>query len=163
MDFRGAESGLASCPTEDRPLHHFMYKYNLSEPCQPANNTWWSAGFTQWVDVQRFECSSPYCSAKLTIRFRPSRLTPAWVSLLVDPETIKARATKAISEDPERLEGIATPSPVDVLMNLRHYIVNALNIKERRAILGHNKKWVVCFGESCSELLEYLGFSRQVK
>ena len=135
----------------------------LSEPSQHTKNTWYSTGFTQWIDVQRFECSAPYCAATLTIRIRPPRLPPAWVSLLADPDIIKARATKAISEDPERLEGIATPSPVDVMMNLRQYIMNALNIPERKTILGHNKKWVVCFGESCFELLEYLGFSRRVK
>ena len=48
-------------------------------------------------------------------------------------------------------------------MNLRQYIYNAFNMKEKKVILRHNKKWVVSLGESCSELLEYLGFSRQVK
>ena len=162
MDFRGAGPGSAACPVENKPLHHFMYHYNLSQPYH-ATNIWWSAPPVEWEDVQQFDCSSLSCSAKLKIQFRPPRLTPAWVSLLTDPETIKARATKAMAEDPERLEGIATPSPVDVLMNLRSYIYNALNIKEKKVILGHNKKWVVCFGESCSELLEYLGFSRQVR
>lgn len=162
MDFRGAEPESASCPTEERPLHHFMYNYGLSESYS-VESAWWSVPPVEWEDVQRFQCSSPYCSAKLTIRFRPPRLTPAWVSLLTDPDIIKARATKAISEDPERLEGIAIPSPVDVLMNLRHYIFNALNLKEKRVIPGNNKKWVVCFGESCFEFLEHLGFSRQVK
>lgn len=162
MDFRGAQPGSTSCPAEDRPLHHFVHNYSLSQPYQ-ANSAWWSAPPIEWEDVQRFECSSHYCPANLTIKFQPARLTPAWVSLLTDPEVIKARATKAISEDPERLEGIATPSPVDVLMNLRQYILNALHIKEQRVIPGNNKKWVVCFGESCSELLEYLGFSRQVR
>jgi ubiquitin carboxyl-terminal hydrolase 25/28 len=141
------------------PLHHFMHNIPLSQPCVMAK---WSTNSFEWVDTQRFECSAPLCSAKLTIRFRPPRLPPAWVSLLTDPEIIKERAAKAISEDPERLEGIAAPSPVDVMMNLRHYIVNALNTHEKRIILGNNKKWMVCFGESCSELLEYLGFSRRV-
>ena len=139
-----------------------MYSYNLSQPSH-ANNVWWSAPPVEWEDVQRFDCSSLSCSAKLTIQFRPPRLTSAWVSLLTDPETIKARTTTAISEDPKRLEGIAAPSPVDVLMNLRQYIYNAFNMKEKKVILRHNKKWVVSLGESCSELLEYLGFSRQVK
>ena len=163
VDFRGVDSGSAPCPTQDMPLHHFLYKRNLSQPCQPTKSNWWSANFVPWIDIQRFECSSPYCGAKLTVRFQPPRLPPAWVSLLTDPETIKIRAQKAISEDPKRLEGIAAPSPVDVVMTLRQYILNALNLNEKRTIAGHNKKWVVSFGESCTELLEYLGFSRRVR
>lgn len=162
MDFQGGGSDLAPCPNPEMPLHHFMYKKSLSQPCQPIQSAWWSANFIPWIDIQRFECSSPYCSAKVTIRFRPPRLSPAWVSLLTDPEAIKARAQKAISEDPDRLEGIAAPSPVDVLMTLRQYIVNALYTNEKRKIPGNNKKWVINFGESCRELLEYLGFSRRV-
>lgn len=162
VDFRGAESASSTCPTPDVPLHHFLYKRELSEPYLPGKSTWSSTDLIEWIDVQRFECTSPYCSAKLTIRFRPPRLPPAWVSLLTDPDAIKARATKTISEDSERLEGIATPSPVDVMMNLRQYIMNALNTNENRVILGNNKKWVICFGETCFELLEYLGFTRRV-
>lgn len=46
-------------------------------------------------------------------------------------------------------------------MNLRKYITNALH-GEKRKIVGNNKKWLLCLGEPCAELLEYLGFTREV-
>ena len=112
--------------------------------------------------MQHFECSTLHCSAKLSIRIRPCRLIPQWINLLTEPQLIRVRAEKAISEAPDRFEGIAVPTPTDVLSNLRAYITNAMKYDEGRKILRHNKKWRLCLGDSCADLLEYLGFRREV-
>lgn len=163
IDFRWEEDELLSCPNKDMPLHHFLFKANLSHSRQPVKNGWKFGASSEWVDAQRFQCSSPRCSAKLLVQFRPPRMINDWVRLLTDPSAIKARAEKAMLEEPERLEGHAIPAPVEVLTNLRHYIGNAMNsIEGRRRIPGNNKKWLLCLGEQCSELLQYLGFTRLV-
>ncbi|KAL8804517.1 MAG: hypothetical protein Q9182_002525 [Xanthomendoza sp. 2 TL-2023] len=88
----------------------------------------------------------------------PPRLRPDWVTLLTDKTLIESRASKAMSNDPSRFEGHAVPFPSEVLSNLRTYILNARRDSNRRSIAAHNKRWLLCLGDPCSELLEYLGF-----
>lgn len=83
--------------------------------------------------------------------------------LLTDPELIRYRADQAIASDPERLEGHNAPSGAEVLSNLRAYLLNALKSPELRVIKGNNKRWMLSLGEHCVELLEYLGFEKQVR
>ncbi|KAL8853990.1 MAG: hypothetical protein Q9221_001113 [Calogaya cf. arnoldii] len=66
-----------------------------------------------------------------------------------------------MSADPARFEGHAVPLPSEVLTNLRTYILNALRVDKRRTIVAHNKKWLLCLGDPCTELLEYIGFVRE--
>ncbi len=115
-----------------------------------------------WVDMQRFECSSPKCSAKLRIRFKPSRLRNEWVFALTDRSLINQRARKVIAAEPERFEGHAPPQPTEVLSNLYKYIDDAMKNGGVNRIPGHNKKWLLCLGEPCRDLLLYLGFTWDV-
>ncbi|KAL8713864.1 MAG: hypothetical protein Q9220_002009 [cf. Caloplaca sp. 1 TL-2023] len=101
------------------------------------------------------------CRARLQIEITSPRLRPEWIDLLTNKAIIKARAEKAISSDPDRFEGHAVPLPSEVLTNLRTYISNALKTEERRVIQAQNKKWLLCLGDSCSELLEHIGFIRE--
>lgn len=64
--------------------------------------------------------------------------------------------------EPERFEGHAVPSKMQVLTNLRAYISNALNSPDPKMIVGNNKKFLLSLGEPCAEVLEYLGFTRDV-
>ena len=82
--------------------------------------------------------------------------------LLTDPELIRYRAEQAIASDPERFEGHDVPSGTDVLLTLRAYLLNALKSSELKVIKGVNKRWMLCLGEPCVELLNYLGFEKQV-
>ena len=72
------------------------------------------------------------------------------------------RAEKAIADAPDRFEGIGVPTSTDVLSNLGAYITNAMEKDEGRKIQANNKKWRLCLGESCADLLEYLGFTTEV-
>ena len=76
---------------------------------------------------------------------------------------MNARAVEVMKDDPERFEGHPIPKPVDVLVTLRQYLVNAMSKERRRIITGNNKKWLLCLGEPCVDLLLYLGFIRQVE
>ena len=163
MDFRKGSPFSDPCPTTFTPLHHFMHQPHLSKPRQygmlaPDPDT----GFL-WVDEQHFECSAPECSARLVMWFKPPRLVPDWVKQLTDKFMIKARAERAMAEEPERFEGHAVPLPVNVLYHLRVYILNAVHVPEKsRKIPGHNKQFLLSLGESCADLLEYVGFTREV-
>lgn len=161
LDFRGEEDRLAPCPKKNWPLHHFIYKPEISQNRQMAHSATNPAKENTWVDIQQFQCSSPTCSAKLSIRFKPPRLTADWVSLLTDSRLINQRATRAMTADQELFEGHAAPQPMDVLYVLCQYINNALK-GEGRKITASNKKWRLCLGEPCSDLLQYLGFESDV-
>lgn len=100
----------------------------------------------------------------LTARFKPPRLTQDWVDLLTDKFVIKDRAERAIAADPERFEGFAVPPPIDVLQHSKHYITNPLfNPEKSKKIQGHNKRFLLSMGNPCAEILEYFGFTREVK
>lgn len=153
MGFEGSKDHTLPCPNDDWPLHHFLHIPKLSYTRQ----------LSKYVnDCQTFQCSSPRCSARLTIRIRPPRLTPEWVDLLSDPNTIRMRAERAVAENSERLEGHKIPSPSDVLNTLCQYIDNALKKEEVKTIQGNNKKFLLCLGEPCAEILQFLGFKRLV-
>ncbi|MCJ1378028.1 ubiquitin-specific protease ubp2 [Xylographa soralifera] len=157
IDFKGEGAGVVPCPKEVAPLHHFIYSRN--EHC---GLFWVQEGVNagSWMDTQRFSCSSPSCSARLTIRMRSPIITSEWEALLLDRSLIKSRAQKAISDEPSRFEGHAVPSPIEVIGNLRTYIRNAMTSHEERRIPSNNKKWLLCFGEPCADLLNHIGFTR---
>jgi len=155
----GDDDNFLPCPNVDAPLHHFVH-----EPKNSQNLPILQPGAipTTRYDKQVFRCSSGTCLARLSVTFRPARLTAAWIHELTNKDVLKARADQAIQTDPTRFEGHAPPSAVEVLTNLRTYIHNGMQSKEQRKILGANKKWRLCFSDSCTDLLKYLGFRRDV-
>lgn len=163
LDFRDGGSFMKPCPTQDAPLHHFIYKPDISKPRDVDNVLEETEDGFEWTDIQRFKCSALECNANLGIRFKPPRLTPEWVKLLTDRSTIKARAERAIADDPQRFEGFAVPPPADVLLLTKHYLSNPLfNPEKSKKIQGHNKRFLLSLGEPCADLLEYTGFMREV-
>lgn len=144
------------------PLHHFQYQPEISRPRYKADNPSKADNSGEWEDLTWFQCSAIDCSAKIRIRITSPRLRPGWVDLLTNKNLIKSRAEEQIAKDPARFEGHAVPLPSDVLSNLRTYILNALRDGNRRKIQANNKKWLLCLGDPCSELLEHIGFVREV-
>lgn len=163
IDFREGSDSSKPCPAGSRPLHHFIHRPHLSKPRKrgtfaPDPNT----GFL-WIDEQHFQCSAAECSARLVVCFKPPRLVSDWVKQLTDKFMIKTRAEKVMAEDPKRFEGHAVPLPITVLSNLRIYIWNAVQTPGKsRKIPGNNKQFLLSLGESCVDLLEYVGFTREV-
>ena len=159
IDCGGEVSGTLPCPSNEAPLHHFLYKHTTScgfrhikEDGKPE----------AWVDERHFQCSNWACTVRLAVWICCPRLTPEYIALLTDPHLIKQRAQTAMETEPERFEGHAVPSKMQVLTNLRAYISNALNSPDPKMIVGNNKKFLLSLGEPCAEVLEYLGFTRDV-
>ncbi|KAL8882556.1 MAG: hypothetical protein Q9198_000465 [Flavoplaca austrocitrina] len=153
--------GASPCPSEEFPLHHFIYRAEESDPrIKPAVSAKIDP-YGDWEELLSFQCSTTECSAKLRTHMRSPHLRPEWIDLLTNKDLIKLRAEKAMSEDPARFEGHAVPLPSEVLSNLRTYILNALREDNRRTISAHNKRWLLCLGDACAELLRYIGFVRE--
>ncbi|KAL4990445.1 hypothetical protein BDW68DRAFT_154250 [Aspergillus falconensis] len=117
----------------------------------------------QVVETFRYECSYPACAYRVIIRVASPLLSDHWVQLLTDLKMLQKRTDDAFAADPERLEGVARPEPINVLMNLRTYINNVLrNSQQSKTIQANNKRFMTSFGvdgEPCRDLFEYLGFT----
>ena len=163
IDFSEDPPFFEGCPSSDMPLHHFLHMPDLSKPRQPGKVLpVVDQGFA-WTDIQEFRCSASHCSAKLIISFSPARLSPDWVAQLTDPYIIRTRAEAAIASDPERLEGHSIPKPIQVLEMTQKYITNALNDQGvKKHIQAQNKRWMLNLGDPCADMLEYIGFCREV-
>ena len=157
IDYRNQLPGIIPCPNKEFPLHHFIHDAKSEGVYQATRGKGES-----WVDKRYFRCSSSTCSARLTVRVHSPKLRLSWVALLTDRSLIKERAQKVIDAEPARFEGHAVPAPVGILVNLRTYILNATTDLELRPIKSNNKKWLLSLGEPCADLLEYIGFTRQV-
>jgi ubiquitin carboxyl-terminal hydrolase 25/28 len=144
-------------------VHHLVYQsgrqrngFNIEEVTPKG----------QRVETFYYSCSLPTCAATVSVRILSPLLGPEFVRLLTDLDLLKERTDEAISTNPERLEGITRPLPINVLDNLRTYIYNALHERQlSKPISAINKRFVVCFGvegQACKGLLEFLGFRFQV-
>ncbi|KZF24550.1 cysteine proteinase [Xylona heveae TC161] len=157
IDLRGHGAG-SPCPTRSAPLHHLQYKPELSTAAkqEPLGHG------DEYVDFveHAFECSIPTCAAGVRICMKRPRLSPDFVRMLTDPNVIRERAESAINSDPERMHGQTVPTPIEVMTNLRQYINDSTTRPENTKIPSLNKRFMTSIGESCQDLLEYLGFSR---
>ena len=147
------------CPSKDAPLHHFVYAPTKSAPLPPHSN---GAEPVKDADLQLFRCSSQTCGAKLYVSYTPARLLQRWVDQLTDRKAIADRHSRISRDAPSRFEGIGPPSAMDVLSNLREYLVNALADSKQRVVRSANKRFMLSFGDAPDDLFEYLGFERDV-
>ncbi|OGM39949.1 putative ubiquitin C-terminal hydrolase [Aspergillus bombycis] len=141
-------------------VHHLVYKSGkyrggaVPEEVSPKG---------QLLETFHYECSYLSCSVAVSVRFASPVLNDDRVRLLVDPEVLRERANEAFAAHPDRLEGVAPPAPINVLLNLRTYISNALlDSQQSKSISAVNKRFMTCFGvegKPCKDLLEFLGFS----
>ncbi|KAJ6126749.1 hypothetical protein N7523_002361 [Penicillium sp. IBT 18751x] len=140
-------------------IHHLVYKSGRQHGTSSVEVT--EQG--QVVETFHYQCSHISCSAMVSLRILSPLLNPQFVYLLTDPDAIRQRAEEAIAAEPERLEGMAKPLPINILDNLRLYLSNSLhNNKFSKAISGNNKRFMISFGvegKPCQQLLEFLGFT----
>ncbi|KAA8649813.1 ubiquitin-specific protease UBP2 [Aspergillus tanneri] len=141
-------------------LHHLIYKSGKHRGgTSPEEIT--PKG--QIVETYHYECSYLSCSTGILVRVASPVLNQDSVRLLTDPELLRERAEEAIASYPDRLEGVALPLPINVLLNLRAYLYNALNNGQHsKSISAVNKRFMTCFGVEgmpCKDLLEFLEFS----
>lgn len=174
MDFPTIDSNnvFLPCGGQDHPLHHFIPSAETRPARQSTQQLERTDSWNKKIEddlekaavthyIHRFQCTSPSCAVKLTIHVKPPRLSRDWVIQLTDRYVIRARAEKAMAADPVRFEGIALPSPSNVLEYLLSYLKDALFAPELdKKIKMVNKKFATSFGDACSDLLRYLGFSQ---
>ncbi|KAI9807762.1 MAG: hypothetical protein M1825_005067 [Sarcosagium campestre] len=146
------------CPTEEYPLHHFRHIESLSEMQKAASRL--SRG-ERWLDQQTFVCTAPSCCAALSVVIYGPCLTPDFVSLLTDPRLINERAQSACQSYPDRFPtGPKIPDPVNVMKIMRKILKDSQQATKSIQISSENESFLINLGESCSELLVYLGLQK---
>lgn len=163
VNHTGGGNAFARRNAEDH-IHHLVYKSGRQQGGTSTEMT--EQG--QVAETFHYQCSHLSCSAVVSLRILSPLINPKFASLLTDPETIRQRAEAAIAAEPERLEGMAKPLPINVLDNLRLYLNNALHNRQfSKAIAPNNKRFMISFGVEglpCKELLQFLGFEyREVR
>lgn len=140
------------CPNSTYPLHHFQ-----RAPTEDRQST----SRIEYV----WHCSAPPCCARLTTTFRLPRIPPPAKKLLTDTGLLKKRYDEVVEDNPAR-DGFKQATPIDALVRLRRYVKDALNPDHtRRSFPSNNKRFMEAFGlhgNDCRELLEALGFRREV-
>ncbi|KAK5050339.1 hypothetical protein LTR84_003620 [Exophiala bonariae] len=149
------------CPTPEHPLHHLV----RSKYQETLDRNQWKRQNPNTVDeIYTFKCSSNTCSASVTIQFSPPVLRPNDVRTLTNPELLSQRTEEAFRRQGGQTEGMKSPTPTDVLCDLRSYLKNAWKAKsdpKYSLIKLTNKRFIVRFGPdgiACREVLEHLGF-----
>ena len=144
---------------KDDHIHHLVYRSGRQQGTSSVEVT--EQG--QMVETFHYQCSHLSCTAMVSLRILSPLINPQFAYLLTDPETIRQRAEEAIAAEPERLEGMAKPLPINILDNLRLYLSNSLhNSNLSKAISANNKRFMISFGVDglpCQQLLEFLGFT----
>lgn len=142
-------------------IHHLVYKGERQTGANTTEGVNWKG---QSVEIFYYECSNLACPARVSVSVASPILTDYSIRLLTDSELLRKRAEEAIASHPNRLEGMGPPLAIDVLMNLRTYITNALQGRNR-PISAVNKRFMCCFGvegEPCRDLLQFLDFTYKV-
>ncbi|KAI9797872.1 MAG: ubiquitin-specific protease ubp2 [Piccolia ochrophora] len=155
VTYRSFKSCKRPCPSHEYPLHHLVYAAGRSTPRQRSTE---NGAAEDWTDRHCFECTSPTCSAKVTVAVKPPRLGREYTSLLTDQSQIRQRAEREINRHPELSRPIAIPEPLTVLKHLKVYITDALNTGLDKKFPANNKFFLTSLGESCRGLLQHLGF-----
>lgn len=145
-----AQHGGGSCLN----LHHFRYQPEISKG-------YVTDGKRTWSDFRMFHCSGAGCQASLSIVMLSPKLSERHVELLTDRGLIRKRAKAVIEAQPEHMEGIAIPLPLNILTNLKTYIRDAQINAAPRMIKKDSRKWLQCFGTGCDEVLYHLGFKKE--
>lgn len=159
-----AEDDLESaCPTYQSPLHHLLRSPKRQDAAyrDQQGDEGWHAN----QEIHVYECSSPSCSAIVTVQLTHPILTSDDLYLLLDRELIRKRTEAAFESKRGQTEGMKRPVPLDVLMDLRAYIRNAWRQEAQAQISLDNKRFVVRFGpdgQPCASVLTKLGFTLQV-
>jgi ubiquitin carboxyl-terminal hydrolase 25/28 len=140
-------------------MHHLVYKSGrqkngLSMP-EITNRG-------QEAETFHYQCSYTSCAAMVSLRILSPVLSPDFIHLMTDRESLRKRADQAIAAYRDTMEGMGPPEPISVLEILRLYITNALRNPQRsKSIAPGNKRFMHSFGvegAACKELLEFLEF-----
>ena len=163
IEYRRDGDNFNTCPSTDRPLHHFLYapEINQSETADIVGTESCARTSTPW-SPKYFRCSAVHCGALVKIQLKPPKLKSDWVSLLTDKFIIKARAEKEMARNPEKFQGHAIPTAGSVLETLAALTRCALFETGKPPYPRDRKSWLLNLGEPFVELMKYLGFTSDV-
>lgn len=145
---------------QSNPLHHLYVVESVYTRDNPAKYT--PDKYHNLIEYHRWECSAQLCPLILEIKiFRP-RLHDTILSLILSPDKVLARGKRVVADDPARFAGLGPLTVLQILANLRQYLLDAKAAKDKtdlRRIAARNKKFVLAFADECDALLRYLDFT----
>jgi ubiquitin carboxyl-terminal hydrolase 25/28 len=143
------EFAVDPCPNTQELSHHFLRREDVDTTGSERIQYGW-------------QCSAESCRAQVRISYRTQRLLPEERVALTDTERLK-RAYEAMMKDAPSREGLRQATPVEVLVRLRHYVKDSLNLERSKSSLSaDNKRFGEAFGvrgRDFNTLLTRLGFS----
>lgn len=161
-DYRQQNGPQAPCCLSDEanPMHHLRIVESVYPRDNPARHG--LDKYTNFTEYHRWVCSAPFCPLILEIKIYPPKLEESLLSLIMSPERVLARGKKAVADDPGRYTGLGPLTVVQVLSNLRAYLVDAKAARDKtelKRIAVRNKRFVLAFAEDCNSLFNYLDFT----
>lgn len=108
-----------------------------------------------------WQCSEKQCKFKVTVYMTRPRLRVEQVELVADVGRIERQAAAAKQLDPERFRDLHENITKTALVTLNAYLRDITKKPEDTQtirIAARNKRFMVQFGESCSDFFDYLGF-----
>ena len=161
VDFQQRRAGHCPCRLSDdaNPMHHLRLVESMdsTEYAEKYGMT----KYDRLTEIHRFVCSGENCPVVLEIKVAPPRLTKALLLLVTDPAKMNGRGRRVIRDDPERYAGMGPLVPMQALLNLRQYLLDAratTDPTQIKKIAKRNKKFVLGFADECDQLFEYLDF-----
>lgn len=110
-----------------------------------------------------WQCSEKQCGFKVMVYMTRPRLQVEQVELVADVGRIERQAAAAKQQDPERFKDLHENVTKTALVTLNAYLRDITKKPEDTQtikIAARNKRFMVQFGESCSDFFNYLGFSK---
>jgi ubiquitin carboxyl-terminal hydrolase 25 len=145
------------------PLHHFQYHQTKRREITGKESG--QDKYDGYSEIHIFVCSAPKCPAVVDIRITPPRLNKDRLAGLWDPAKVLKRGQRVIEEYASRFQKEKPATPVEVLILLRAYLLDALHKAptELKRIPVQNKKFQLAFSDECDDLFEYLDFESRIE
>lgn len=154
VDFTQGRRGQAPCKLSDsnNPMHHLRLIQSQKGALEDKYNP-----IIEWY---RFVCSGASCPVTVDIKISKPRLVMSLYPSINNAAQLLARGKRVIAEEPERYTGLEPLTPVNVLCNIRQYLMDAKSAVngDTKRIARRNKKYFLAFADECDYLFEYLDF-----
>jgi ubiquitin carboxyl-terminal hydrolase 25/28 len=160
-DFRFQNERQVPCSLSDEtnPMHHLRLVKSMYSRENPGK--FGLTKYNNFIECHQWVCSGAACPLTLEIKISPPRLDNKLISLITSPARVQARGKRVIAEDPDRYGGSAPLTVLQVLSNLRTYLSDAKEAKDKselRRIATRNKKFMLAFADDCDNLFNHLDF-----
>lgn len=162
--FRFDHDGAKTCPWRNPqgPSHHLV-RAGIDAGVPRVEDVV-EEKFFPLTSAAMWRCSSVHCTFKVMVYMTRPRLSMEHLMVVANPDRIEKQRAEAVRQDPERFKDLAPNITETALMTLNAYLRDITNEKPADApkikIAARNKRFMVQFGEPCSNFFEYLGFEK---